>query len=88
VKTKNDETVEFDAVAENLITIPPYTPFGFEVVEEASMYDLDCGARLQDLCEEIESLKHTDAGKLSDDAAKAKLFKTFGFNCTDVGFKP
>ena len=87
VKVKSEETLEFDAVEENLICIPPYTPFRFEVAEEASMYDMDCGACLQDLCEEIETLRHSDPGKLLDKPAMLLLYKKFGFSCTDVGYK-
>jgi quercetin dioxygenase-like cupin family protein len=85
VKTSRDKTLEFDAVKENIIIIPPYNPFCFEVVEEARMYDLDCGARLQDLCEELEALVYYTPEKKNDKESILALCKTFGFNCTDVG---
>ena len=81
VKTSATETLEFDAVNENIIFIPPYTPFSFEVVEEAHVYDMDCGARLQDLCEEIN-----ERGEM-DKAALLALCKEYDFNCTDVGMR-
>ena len=87
VKTTNTEILEFDAVGENLICIPPYTPFRFDVAEEARMYDMDCSAYLQDLCEEIESLFHKEPGKAKDKAAVLALCKQFGLNCTDIGYK-
>jgi len=83
VKTSAEEKFEFDAVQENIITIPPYTPFGFEVTEDATMYDLDCSARLQDLCEELD----IDTDKIKNKTELLKLCKSFDFNCTDVGFK-
>ena len=85
VKTSHTDILEFDAVAENLICIPPYTPFRFDVVEEASMYDMDCSACLQDLCEELELLLHNDGSKAGDKTAILELCKKFGLNCTDVG---
>jgi len=87
VKTSASDTLEFDAVKENIIVIPPYNPFKFEVVEKATMYDLDCSARLQDLCEEIESLAHNDPESIKDKGAILALCKTCGLNCTDVGIK-
>ena len=85
VKTSSTETLEFDAVGENIISIPPYTPFGFVAIEETRMYDLDCAARLQDFCEEAESLRHNDPGKSQDKAAIMPLCKEYGLNCTDFG---
>ena len=86
VKTSSTETLVFDAMEENIVAIPPYTPFEFEVIEEARMFDMDCAARLQDLCEEIGSLLQSDPGKAEDKAALLPLFKEYGFNCTDVGY--
>ena len=87
VKVTSTETLEFDAVGENLITIPPYTPFGFEVTEEARMYDMDCSALMQDLCEEFELLKQEHPEKAADKQEFLSLCKTFNFNCTDVGYR-
>ena len=87
VKTTNTEIMEFDAVGENLIRIPPYTPFRFDVVEEAAMYDMDCAASLQDLCEELETMFYNDRGKASEKTEILELCRKFGFNCTDVGYK-
>ena len=86
VRTSADETLEFYAEKENIIFVPPYYPFRFEVVDEARVYDMDCPARLQDLCEEIEVLRETDPGKLSDEEFMAPVFKEYGFNCTDIGY--
>jgi len=86
VKLSATETLEFDAVEENIVFIPPYTPFKFEVIEDVHMYDMDCSARMQDLCEEVESLRHSDPGKINDKAAILALCKEFDFNCTDFGF--
>ena len=87
VRISNTEILEFVAVEENIIIIPPYTPFWFEVIEEAHMYDLDCPARLQDLCEEVETLRYNDPGKSGDKTAVMALCKEFGLNCTDFGNK-
>jgi len=86
VKTSATETLEFDAVPENIIFIPPYNPFGFEVVEEAQMYDMDCGARLQDLCEEITAFKAASDGKSPDMETLLKMGKEFDFHITDIGY--
>ena len=86
VKTSADETLEFDAQKDNIVFIPPYNPFRFDVVEEARVYDMDCPARMQDLCEEIEVLRDADAGKLNDKEAVKALFKLYGFNCTNLGY--
>ena len=87
VKTSATETCEFDACAENLVFIPRYTPFSFEVVEEAVVRDMDCPARLQDLCEELDARKalSPDAGMDKEDMLR--LFRNFDFSATDVGFK-
>ncbi len=86
VKTGENEWLEFDAEQDNIVDIPAYTPFKFEVVEETEMYDLDCGARLQDLCEEIEAYKanHPDCGCCKD-AIKA-MFPAYDFYATDFGY--
>ena len=85
VRTSNTEILEFDAVGENIIRIPPYTPFFFEVIEEAKMYDMDCSAKLQDLCEEIETLCFSEPEKKNDKTEILSLCKKFGLNCTDFG---
>ena len=87
VKTGVDETLEFDAVAENIISIPPQTPFGFKVIEGGSVYDMDCGARLQDLCEELDTRFVNTPELKSDKPAILDLCKTFGLNITDIGYK-
>ncbi|NLB28636.1 MAG: hypothetical protein GX823_00170 [Clostridiales bacterium] len=84
VKTSSTETLTFDAEKENIVTIPQCAPFGFEVIEEARMYDLDCSARLQDLCEEYEA--RSAAGTLDKQRTLA-LCREFGLNCTDFGCK-
>ena len=86
VKTGADEWLEFDAVQDNIVEIPPYTPFKFEVVEDTEMYDLDCGARLQDLCEEAEAYMAGNPDCCCKDAIKAK-FREYDFYATDVGYK-
>ena len=85
VKTAVDEKLEFIAEKDNIVFIPPYNPFKFEVVEEARVYDMDCPARLQDLCEEIAEFKAANPGKANDKAAVMALFAEYGMNCTDVG---
>ena len=85
VKTSVTENLEFDAVAENLIRIPPYTPFSFEVAEDAEVYDMDCAAHLQDLCEEVKVLLHNNPEKASKKEDLLAFFKEFDFNCTDFG---
>jgi len=87
VRKTETETLEFDAVKENIIMIPPYNPFRFEVIEEARMYDMDCPARLQDLCEEIETLALNNPGQKADKEAILALSATYGLNCTDIGYK-
>ena len=86
VRLSATETLEFFAEKENIIFIPPYTPFGFEVVEEARMYDMDCGARLQDLCEEIEAFCHNNGNTFPDKQWLLDMSKAFDFNITDVGY--
>ncbi|MCL2126145.1 MAG: cupin domain-containing protein [Oscillospiraceae bacterium] len=86
VKTSATETLDFIAEKENIVFIPPYNPFRFEVVEEARMYDMDCSARLQDLCEEIEALRSRNSPKVADRESTYAVFKAYGFNCTDVGY--
>ena len=86
VRTSNSDVLEFDAVEENLIVIPPYTPFWFRITEDAKMYDMDCSAYLQDLCEEIESLAYNAPEKSGDKAVILPLCKRFGLNCTDFGY--
>ena len=87
VKTSSTETLEFTAEKENIIYIPPYTPFGFEVIEEAQMYDMDCAARLQDLCEEIRTFKKDNEEKMPNKDELLALCKQFSFYITDVGNK-
>jgi len=87
VRTSATEKIEFTAEKENIITIPPFTPFGFEVAEEAHMYDMDCGARLQDLCEEVEASMAANDGKFPEKEAFLALCKSFDFNITDVGMR-
>lgn len=87
VRTSATEKLEFDAVGENLVVIPPYNPFRFEVVEDAAMYDMDCPARLQDLCEELESFTHNNPESGRDKAAILALCGQYGLNCTDIGVK-
>ena len=87
VRTSTDETLEFDAVKDNIIFIPPYNPFCFEVVEEAKMYDMDCPARLQDLCEELETLAYESPESKYDKNTVLALCKQYGLNCTDIGVK-
>ena len=85
VKTSATETLEFEAEKENIIFIPPYNPFGFEVLEDAQVYDMDCGARLQDLCEEIEADMAENGGKFPDKATLLEKCKVFDCYITDVG---
>ena len=87
VKTSATETCEFDAVADNTVVVPPYTPFRFEVVEDAHVRDLDCPARLQDLCEELEAWKANNPDAQMDKEEMIKLFRSFDFSATDVGCK-
>ena len=87
VKTSATETIEFEAEKENIIHIPPYTPFGFEVIEEAQMYDIDCAARLQDLCEELAAYKANNEGKMPEKEAFLSMCKEYGLYITDVGNK-
>ena len=87
VKTSATDTLEFYAEKDNIVRIPPYVPFRFEVVEEAAVYDMDCPSRLQDLCEEIDVLRDTDPGKLSDKEFMMSLYKVYDLNCTDIGYK-
>ena len=85
VRTSATETIEFYPNSENLIIIPPYTPFGFEVLERVRMYDLDCSARLQDLCEELGSHKLNNEGKMPSKEDLLKMAKEYGLNITNVG---
>ncbi|MCL1834743.1 MAG: cupin domain-containing protein [Oscillospiraceae bacterium] len=87
VRTSASEKLEFTAEKENIVTIPPYTPFGFEVAQEAQMYDMDCGARLQDLCEELETATAAADGKIPEKDALLKLCKAHDFNITAIGNK-
>jgi mannose-6-phosphate isomerase-like protein (cupin superfamily) len=87
VKTSATETVEFEAAKDCLVSVPPYNPFRFEVLEDTRMYDLDCPSRLQDFCEELVSLRHTDSAKLNDKAALLALGKEFAFHATDFGYR-
>ena len=86
VRTSATEKLEFVAGAENIIFIPPYNPFGFEVIEEARMYDMDCCARLQDLCEEIETYKEGAGGAMPDIGALLAMGKAYDFKATDIRF--
>lgn len=88
VQTSTDEKLEFDAVKDNIIIIPPYNPFRFEVVEDAKMYDMDCPARLQDLCEEMAAQGYGGPGSKPDKAAVIALCREYGLNCKDIGYKP
>jgi len=83
IKTTNTEVFEFNAVPENLIVMPPYTPFSIEAAEDSVMYDLDCAARLEDLCEEIESLKRFSPEVVKGKDEILKLAKEFGLTITD-----
>ncbi len=87
VKTSATETCEFDAEADNTVFIPRYTPFSFEVVEEAVVRDMDCPARLQDLCEELDAWKASNPDAKMDKEEMIKKFRDFDFSATDVGFK-
>ena len=87
VKTSATETLEFSAEKENIICIPPYTPFGFDVAEEARVYDLDCGARMQDLCEEIAAYKRDNGDKMPDKATLLSMCREYGQHITDIGLK-
>lgn len=87
VKISNEENLEFIAETDNIIDIPPYTPFKFEVLEDSEMYDLDCPARLQDLCEELEVWKANNPDKEMCCDEKKALFKDYNFSATAVGYK-
>jgi quercetin dioxygenase-like cupin family protein len=80
-----DSCVEFTAEGENLIRIPQFHPFRFEALEDARMYDLDCGVILQDLIEEIEALKANSPEKLSDKDYMKSLYERFSFYYTAFG---
>ncbi|MCL2125378.1 MAG: cupin domain-containing protein [Oscillospiraceae bacterium] len=86
VRTSATETLTFDAGKDCIVFIPPYNPFGFEVVEESRVYDMDCGARLQDLCEEVDVFRATN-GKVPDMEGLLALCKAYDCTITDVGNK-
>ena len=85
VKTSATETIEFVAEKENIISIPPYYPFGFEVIEDAQMYDMDCGSRLQDLCEEIEAFMRDNDSKMPDKDKLLSMCNEYDCFITDIG---
>jgi mannose-6-phosphate isomerase-like protein (cupin superfamily) len=87
VKKSPTESIEFDAYEDCIVFIPPWTPFKFEVIEDVQMYDLDCAAHLQDLCEEVESYKFNNPSEKIDAAKVIEIGKKFNFNATDFGFK-
>ena len=80
-----DEFVEFTAESQSLVKIPPYRPYRFQASEDSRMYDLDCGALLQDLLEEINTLKMNDPEKLSDSEFMKGLYERFDLHYTDIG---
>ena len=86
VKTSATEKLEFFAEKENIIFIPPYNPFGFEVIEDATVYDMDCCARLQDLCEEIEAFTAKNDSTFPGKEKLLEMSESFDFNITDVGY--
>jgi len=86
VKTSFEEEMEFIAEKDNIIDIPPYTPFRFEVIEDAQMYDLDCPARLEDLGEELTAWQAAHPGEKMDKEEMLKKFKDFDFSATDIGY--
>ena len=87
VKTSAEETVSFTAEKENVVIIPPYYPFGFKVIEEARVYDMDCSARLQDLFEEYGTLTYNDPSRKNKESF-LELGRQYGLNCTDIGYNP
>jgi quercetin dioxygenase-like cupin family protein len=83
-----DRACEFVAESQSLIRIPPFRPFSFEALDNSRMYDLDCGALLQDLLEEINTLKAKDPDKLSDSQFMKDLYERFSFFYTDFNIIP
>ena len=80
-----DACVEFAAGGQNLVRIPPFFPFRFEALEDSRLYDLDCGALLQDLLEEIDTLRANDPEKLADCDYMRSLYDRFHFYYSDFG---
>ena len=87
VKTSATEKLEFDAGKNDIINIPPYNPFRLDIVEDTVMYDMDCPARLQDFCEELEALAHREPDSKPGKGSVMDLGKLYDLNCTDIGFK-
>jgi quercetin dioxygenase-like cupin family protein len=83
-----DKCTEFTAEGQTLVRIPPNRPYRFEALEDSRMYDLDCGALLQDLLEEIDTLKMNDPVKCSDQAFMSSLYQRFSFYYTDFNILP
>ncbi len=89
VRTSISDNLEFDAVEDNIVFIPPWTPFKYEVVKDVRLYDLDCAAMLEGLCEEIEAYMDKNPDVRIDEKKVLELGKEFelNFNVTDFGFK-
>ena len=47
------------------------------------MYDLDCCARLQDLCEELEAVAYNNPERKRDKTSIPALCKHYCMNCID-----
>ena len=66
----------FDAYSDCLVSIPPYSVFEMEVLEDGSrMYDCGGSARLLDLLEDLRAWRKNDPARLEDKAFVRRLLR-------------
>jgi mannose-6-phosphate isomerase-like protein (cupin superfamily) len=65
---------EYTAAADSVISIPPYTVFSIEALQDGTVvYDCGCSAHLLSMLEDLESVRKNDPQRI-DSAQKLQLF--------------
>ena len=66
---------DFVARADSIVTIPKYTAFSVEILEDnTEVYDYGCTARLLDLLEDYDAMISRNPAMINDPKVKADLF--------------
>ena len=76
---------EFVASEKNVVHLPPYAIFSYEVEENAKMYDYSIGCMRYDLLSELKSYSTYEPEKLNDPDFVAALRKKWGGYITEYG---
>lgn len=70
----NIDGSEFTACKDNMVYVPPYHTFTFEVEEDANMVDMSCPYYLEELLEEFYLLQMKSPEKCADETTLRELY--------------